>query len=226
MASHPTATNRASDAYLTVSEFLYKTHIALTNGQLPDIGPLLEKRGITRADMAAKLMEVETLRRLHEQQRQEYGEQYNATKAYHTAWKAAHDPYMDAVRLGRLAFKNDLQALAALALRGDRAQSQGNYIAQGLTFYNNALANSSYQAALAQKGVTVADLQAGQAAFMDLNLLSATQRKEMGDAQNATQARDATYDALAEWMADFYETAKVALRVQPQLLEKLGIVAR
>ena len=52
------------------------------------------------------------------------------------------------------------------------------------------------------------------------------QKKEIGEAQEATEVRDKTLDKLAQWISDFRAVAKVALEENPQQLEKLGILAR
>jgi hypothetical protein len=95
-----------------------------------------------------------------------------------------------------------------------------------LLFYNNATATPSIATALATKGITAAELTASKAAFKNLETLAAAQQKETGEAQEATKRRDAAYDALEDWMSDFRETAKVALRRHPQLMEQLGIGQR
>lgn len=52
------------------------------------------------------------------------------------------------------------------------------------------------------------------------------QKKETGEAQEATGIRDNALDKLAHWLSDFRAVAKVALDDSPQQLEKLGILAR
>ncbi|RYD53282.1 MAG: hypothetical protein EOP52_03840 [Sphingobacteriales bacterium] len=212
--------------YQTLSEFLERTETALTNAQLPDIAPLLAYRGIDPMMVQMRLQEAAHLRTLDAVQKKEAGDQLQATRNYEAALEAVHQDYVDDLRLARIAFKNDPSAQKALELNGTRKQSKGGYAGQGWAFYDNALRDPGYQALLAQKGIKMPDLQLRQQAFENLKELSAVQQQETGESQMATAARDAAYDALADWMSDFYEIAKVALRRTPQLMEKLGILER
>ncbi len=209
--------------YRTIDHFLEKTGTALTNAQEPEILRLLAARGLSGKDIQARQKDADALRALHEKQKAEYGEQYEATEAYQHGRDAAHEVYMDHLQLCRVAFKKDIAAKSALGLGGNRAQSQSGYIGQGLLFYNNALGSTAYQETMRKVGISAADLKTGQAAFRKLQALTAAQQKETGEAQEATQRRDAAYDALNDRMNDFYDIAKVALRRHPQWMERLGI---
>jgi hypothetical protein len=51
---------------------------------------------------------------------------------------------------------------------------------------------------------------------------NAAQDRERGEAQEATQVRDAKMDELDQWTADYKAIAQVALSDSPQQLEQLG----
>ena len=90
--------------------------------------------------------------------------------------------------------------------RGTRPN--GSWLAQAHQFYTNALADAAVLAALGRFGISQEKLVAGQAQVDAVAGLAAAQKKETGEAQQATQTRDA------------------ALEENPQWLEKMGILAR
>ena len=75
-------------------------------------------------------------------------------------------------------------------------------------------------------GVTAEKLAAGQAQVDGVEALAAAQKKETGEAQQATQKRDVALEALDGWMSDFVAIARIALEENPQWLEKMGVLAR
>jgi hypothetical protein len=204
------------DAYTTSCE------VALTNAADAEIEPLLTARGYPATTIAAKLTELANVKKLIADQRKEYGEQYEATKAYDDAVRLIHPNYIDHIDLARVAFKNDTAAKTALGLKGERKLSESGYRAQALLFYNGVLNNTAYKAAMAIKGVTEAELVTAQKAYDALGKKIADKYKETGEAQAATKARDKAIDDFADWFSDFKEVAKIALRPKPQLREKLG----
>ncbi len=177
---------------------------------------------------STRLNEGKTLlaaaQQLHQKQTAEYGEQFAATTALQSAWEQADAEYMRCVKVARVALKSDRSADQKLALDGKRKVTISGWIVQAKQFYANALTDASILAKLMQYGITQQKLQAGQQQVAQVESANIAQKKEKGEAQQATQERDAAIEKLDDWVSDFIAIARVALEEKPQLLEKLGIL--
>jgi hypothetical protein len=208
--------------YLDVTEFIAVCETALINAALPAIATKLEGIGFTSTEIATKLKELQELSDLNETQIKEYGDQFDATKAYTAAEELLHSTYMNHLTIARVIFKNDIAAQVSLGLNQSRKISNAGYKAQALLMYDAILNNTDYEGKMAKRGITNADLTAQQAAFKGLSVLAANQKKESGEAQAATKKRDAALHIFEDWMTDFKELAIVALSNSPQMREQLG----
>ena len=173
---------------------------------------------------AGKALHEEVLG-LHAAQKKEYGEQFEATQALNAAWAEAEAPYLKSVKLARVVFRDDPKAWAALQLAGERGRSLSAWLDQSTVFYRNLLGDPALLAALAKVGLTRDKAVAEQALVQTVADRQVAQRRETGEAQEATEQRDTKIAALDRWVQDFRAVAKVALGDRPQLLEKLGITA-
>ena len=157
-------------------------------------------------------------------QKLEYGEQYEATAALQAAWDAADRVYMHTLKICRIAFRDKTKARNALSLNGSRKKSLGGWVEQATTFYLNLLDDAALLAALSPYGYDEAKLTAEAALVQAVVEARAVQNKERGEAQEATQLRDAKLDELDQWVADYKVIAEIALADSPQQLEQLGWV--
>jgi len=177
---------------------------------------------------AAKIGEgktlFETARQLQQQQKAEYGDQYAATDAFKAKLDEAKTEYMRFLKVARVALKNDYAAFKTLELGGIRKHSLTGWIGQARTFYINALEDAGVMAKLNNFGISQEKLEAGKTMVDETEAANISQKKETGEAQQATKDRDEAIDNLDEWMSDFFAIARVALEEKPQYLEKLGIV--
>ena len=87
------------------------------------------------------------------------------------------------------------------------------------------LADTEAQTQLARYKVTLEALQTALSDVEQAFTLKSSQEQEKGEAQEATQQRDAAIDALDEWLSDFKVVARIALEDTPQLLEALNLAA-
>ncbi len=181
--------------------------------------------GYSPERMAAARAQFEEAEKLQQAQQREYGEQFGATAAFEAAYEAADSAYMRSLKLARVAFKNDVQAQQGLGLNGRRKKSISGWVDQALLFYASLLEKPEFLAGLAQFGYDAAKVQAEMDLVTAVRAANVTQENEKGDAQKATQRRDASLDELDDWLADFKVVAEVALADDAQQLEKLGFGA-
>lgn len=157
-------------------------------------------------------------------QKLEYGEQFEATATVQKAWDTADLAYKKTLKISRVVFKDNAKAQAALNLSGSRKLSLSGWIKQATTFYMNLLGAPDLIAAMTPYSYNQAKLEAEAALVQAVVTASAAQDKERGEAQEATQLRDAKLDELDQWLADYKKIAEVALSDSPQQMEQLGWV--
>lgn len=210
--------------YLPIPDRLSRANTALTNVQSdPTLREAVAAYGYDQTLLQEGQALLDRAQAAQQAMLADYGRQYDATDAVRAAYEKAHTVYMQHVKIARVALKNRRGAAAALQLLGDRKESIRGWLEQATTFYDNALANDDVQTALARFNITPEVLAEAQASVQAVADANSAQEQEKGNAQNATQARDAAVDALDDWMSDFRVVARVALEEQPQQLEKLSI---
>jgi hypothetical protein len=210
----------------SLSDFFAEATVLLTNAQEhADIAAALDVYGYDAATLAEGQALLDTARGLYDAQIREYGEQHAATQAFVDASEAADKVYGDHRRLSKLAFKNDAQRQTDLHLDEHKPRAFSSWYQQARHFYTALLADSEAQTALARFNVTADDLSAAQAQVEGVASLNNAQEQEKGEAQAATQERDAAIEALDDWLADFRVVARIALEDDPQLMEALHMGA-
>ena len=163
---------------------------------------------------------------LYETQLKEYGDMDAAQDKLKTIRKGAYGNYITHLTIARIAFKNDVQAISTLELSGTRATTLSGWLSQARNFYNSLLANEEWKLAMAGYGQTQAKLVESLENVEGVARAAENVKKEMGDAQNATQERDMKFEELTGWLGDYDQIAEIALAGKPQLLEKIGIVVK
>ncbi|MCB8967986.1 MAG: hypothetical protein H6660_13945 [Ardenticatenaceae bacterium] len=163
-------------------------------------------------------------RELVDRQKREYGEQYEATTAVQAAWDEATRAYSATLKIARIVFRGNETARNALGLSGTRKQSINGWLDQARRFYNNLLRDPAFIAAMTPYTYNQAKLEAEAALVQAVATASEVQDRERGEAQEATQVRDAKLDELDQWLSDYKAIAEIALSNSPQMLEQLGWV--
>ncbi len=210
-----------------IDEFLLAAQVMIENSLSdPDVKAALAAYGYAGETLTAGKTLYEEAVALQNAQKKEYGEQVAATSELYDIWETADQQYMRTIKIARIAFQDHPKADKAVMLFGRRKESLSGWLEQAQAFYANILNDSELMNALTQYGYTTEKLQQESTLLNQIAARNQQQKKEIGEAQAATQARDKKIDELAHWISDLRAVAKVALADDPQQLEKLGILAR
>ncbi len=210
-----------------IDQLIVDAGIAINNSlQNTELQPMLAEFGYTaeRLTQGKTLLDNATI--LNVKQEKELGEKTGATTQRDSKREQAHKDYIRFVKIARIAFVNEPGTWQALGLMGDRKDSISGWLAQTNQFYTNILGNQNWIAKMANYGITVEKLTAGQTLTKEVEKANNRLKTEMGEAQEATRLRDEAADTLQAWYSDFIAIARIALEDKPQYLEILGIVKK
>ncbi|MCY1721579.1 hypothetical protein OU798_14580 [Prolixibacteraceae bacterium Z1-6] len=209
-----------------IDELLTKSGVAINNGiNQAAIASLLQEFGYTPERLAEGQDLRTTAGLLTNRQKKEDGEQQAATEALNQSIEEANRVYIPFLKIARVAFRKDTNRYIQLELNGSRKDSHSDWLGQTKVFYANLLADEEALEKMAGYGQTQEKLETGLGLVIIAEEKLAMRKKEMGEAQDATIARDEAVDALQEWYSDYIEIARLALADQPQYLEMLGIIS-
>ncbi|MGE5605242.1 MAG: hypothetical protein ACM3YE_06065 [Bacteroidota bacterium] len=210
-----------------IDEFLLAAQVMIENSLAdPDVKAALAAYGYTGEILAAGKTLYDEAVALQNAQKKEYGDQIAATSELNDIWETADRQYMRTLKIARIAFQDHPKADKAVMLFGRRKESLSGWLEQAQSFYSNIQNDADLLNALSKYGYSPESLQQESELLNQIVIRNQQQKKEMGEAQAATQARDKKIDELAHWISDLRAVAKVALADDPQQLEKLGILAR
>ncbi len=166
---------------------------------------------------------LETARTLHTKQQVEFGEQLSATTMYNEMRKAIETRVSATWKIAKISI-TDRGMKRTLGIDRNRLYTKSGFAKQFEQFYRNL--DTKALELLGKFGYTAEKIAEEQQLIRDLIAADKTQDDETSEAQAATFVRDEAIDLLHEWCRSFYTVAKIALADNPQLLEKIGIIAR
>ena len=174
---------------------------------------------------AGKLLLDQALNETANQQSQ-YGEQYGSTDTKYQLKNDTHKTYMKTVKVARIVFDGDTDAIGELQLKKGRDAAFADWYQQAFNFYTNLLAKTEFTDAMAEYAFTRLKLETEFDDLKHVEEANLAFLEEKGEAQQSTKDRNAILDQLQEWSNDYSEIAKIALKAKPQLLEVLGIFVK
>ena len=204
----------------TIADQLADAQKAINNAQAdPEIKALLAAYGYNQSKLAegsklAASVEAAILARTNA-----LGAQAAASETFADAQAQAFKAYQSLSKVARAAA--DPATLTGLGLDGPMPRSAGDFQKAALKLFNGNSLN-----ALAEYGYDQARLTAERAKISAFQAASEGQDVAKGALQQANAEQAAALTALNKWTAKYLKIARVALDAKPQLLEKLGVIAR
>jgi hypothetical protein len=212
---------------LTKEEILHQAGLRINNSLGDEeIKNAVAGLGYTEEKLNEGKARLNDCQNLYETQLKEYGDVDAAQDKLKTTREEVYSNYITMLTIARIAFKKDVQAISTLEMTGKRATTLSGWLSQARNFYNALLANEEWKTVMAGYGQTAEKLAQRLENVNGVAKAAENVKKEMGDAQNATQERDTKFEELTSWLSDYDQIAEIALSGNPQLLERIGIVVK
>ncbi|MCP4218726.1 MAG: hypothetical protein GY765_29110 [bacterium] len=213
----PKAKNRS------IKERLMRIFVALSSCLKPPMLAKLAARGYPAETLNAIMVIYDDVMAKCEVKDAAYKKQYKTTQFIVTLIDTAKDRYAKLRKLAQVALKADTGSLRALDLTGRTKSRLSGFISQAKLFYVNVASDDELAAQLAVTGITREEVAAELVKLVELEQLNIQQEYEKKQAQEATEARDASMVELDAAFADLYKVGQVALADDKQYLELLAI---
>lgn len=141
------------------------------------------------------------------------------------ARKSTQSLFSEHIRLTRLALRENPEKLDKLIGNNRKIHRRlKDWIFQVEQFYTQAVTDEDLLQRLARYGITADKLAEGLEKTRQLHQARESHNRFKGKSQDMKMRRDKAIRDVRKWMAEFIQVCRLALKENPQLLEKLGIV--
>ncbi len=151
------------------------------------------------------------------------GAQLHYTSLMQESRIAALDSYQSLAKIARAVFLRQPSMLTTLEIQGHTPRASAAFLKRAYTLFDNASTMPDLQRVLAEHGYDSERIASERAHIEAFENADQLQEAAKGDAQQATILKRRALSRLRDEYLQFRKIARVALRENPQLLEKLGI---
>ena len=211
--------------YESLDQSIVKMKVTFGNALLPEILPFLEQVGYTDTKIIELKDELTHLETLSQNQIKEHADQSEEQEKYNNMREEINSVYMRDRGLLRILFKIDRHSWVALKLDKVTPKAYAAWFEQLSNFYGQLEADTNLITKVETVGITMTGIVAQKNKILSVQELKQSLRKELADAQKATEVRDEAFDNLYHKYSELIQYAKVLLP-NDQMLEALGILVR
>ncbi len=214
-------------SYLSDEEKIQKSRIAITNAAGDEIQEYLSTRGMSMDKIDSARLLLENAERLFQEHIDLKAAKVNATGLAVVHQDNTRKKFAEHRELLKVCFAGDKAARRELGLNRKVATTTGKFIAQFQSIYQTLQNRTELMSrASVEVGLTSEEVQDCLTMAEELKTLESRQAVADGESQNKTEEKNAAIAELWDFRQALIRIAKIALAEKPQLLEKLGQVAR
>ena len=211
----------------TIAAQLNAAQVAINNSlKNPDILKLVAEYGYTPIRLKQGQALLDGAKQALNLHTSLSGAQQDSTAKVKKITKDAYAAYQALAKVSRAIWLKNKPMLETLGIKGVMPKTTAGFLHAAYTLFDNALNNPDLQEQLSDYGYTKPKLAAERKKIEEFDNTNQLQEASKGAAQDAAKGQKQALTALDEWLARYVKIAKVALRDRPQLLEKIGVLAR
>lgn len=209
----------------TIAKLMKDSQVALNNAlACPELIDVLATYGYTPARLQQGVALRDAAQSAISRKLDAFSQKTAVRDTYFETMDTVHRSYVAHRKIARVALRDRRAELQALTLDQQcNKSSQDKWYAQAERFYSAALSSPTVLAALQTYGLTSVQLEAGLAAIRGLASEDAQRKHAYSSSQDACHQCDAALEELKNWMKDFSQIARIALRDMPHLLGQLEL---
>lgn len=212
----------SQSSYVTIDEKISRMKMTFDNASLPGIFETMQTVGYTTEKIDSLKVKLTGLVNLQVVRNKEFAEQLAESAKFDSKRTEIDVHYSTHRKLAKILFKSDVQAQTALQLDVPKPAVFSSWVQQVTGFYQQLNNTVVFKQKVSTIGI-VADVINRQLQSMEeLQVLRDSQRKELSEAQAATDARDKAFDELYPLYMEYIQYAKVLLH-DNQALEAIGV---
>ncbi len=147
----------------------------------------------------------------------------DAVESFNKMMDSINETYVEAVKLARIAFKNNKEIYSFLGLSGKREGKYALWIVQLKSFYRNALSRADIIDVLSQYNISEETLRLGLRNAEDIETERIDMEREKSESVTSTNNFNKKLKELEGIISDLKKIALIALKNNPGWLKRLGL---
>jgi uncharacterized membrane protein YgaE (UPF0421/DUF939 family) len=165
-------------------------------------------------------------RQVYDFNKQEDDETSEAYADFKTKHESLAGTYSLHRKKAKVIFRKEPEVLKKLELDGSMPGAYVKWLEMVKKFYSTLANDTSLADKLVRLRITQDDITAANTLIGDVEHTRSEYMREKGESQDATEAKNAAFEKLDDWMSEFIAVSRIALEDKPQLMESLGVMVR